>query len=140
MATLAPLSHWENTAHSLHKAAQLLGAIRMLVLDPVPNYLELSLEICPEGLSTSLLPFGGEVILDFRRYALLSRPAAREPAVLPLAGNSQASLLETPLVTLEAQGHRLAARANGKLSRTEALLAALEARKHVFLAQRVART
>lgn len=42
MTKLPPLTGWEQSAHSLHQAAALLGAIRMLVNKPVPNYLERS--------------------------------------------------------------------------------------------------
>jgi hypothetical protein len=136
MTTLAPLSQWEATAHSLHKAAQIPGAIRLLVLDPVPNYLEWSLVIRPEGLSTGPLPFGGEVLLDFAQCAMLYRPATGEPSAVSLLGQSQASVLEALLATMESQGQMLAAPANGRMPRTDALLAALEARGHVFTPKR----
>src|SRR5919199_3220967 len=136
MTTLAPLSQWEATAHSLHKAAQIPGAIRLLVLDPVPNYLEWSLVIRSEGLSTGPLPFGGEVLLDFAQCAMLYRPATGEPSAVSLLGQSQASVLEALLATMESQGQTLAAPANGRMSRTDALLAALEARGHVFTPRR----
>src|ERR671936_784107 len=101
MTRLAPLSQWEATAHSLHKVAQIPGAIRLLVLDPVPNYLEMSLAIRPEGLSTGPLPFGGEVLLDFEQCAVLYKPPTREAIAVSLVGQSQASLLDAVLATME---------------------------------------
>jgi hypothetical protein len=78
---LPALTNWEATAHSLHQAAQLLGGMRMLFIDSLPNYLERAMAIKPEGLSTDPLPFGGEVILDFRQAAMVYKPETGGPAL-----------------------------------------------------------
>src|SRR5690606_11823519 len=49
------------------------------------------------GVSTDTLPGGGEVRLDFRQAALVYQPATGESVGLPLAGQTQADLLEALL-------------------------------------------
>jgi hypothetical protein len=78
MISLPVLSDWHQTAHSLHAAAQLLGAIRQLVREPVENYLELAMRIESNGLSTERLPSGGTVFLDFERAAIVYTPKPGE--------------------------------------------------------------
>ena len=97
MNRLPALESWEPTAHGLHRAAELLGAIRQLVRERVPNYLELALRIERNGLSTEALPTGGSVRLDFTQAALVYTCPAREEHPIPLAGHSQASLFEALL-------------------------------------------
>src|SRR5919202_4026234 len=131
MATLPALSGWEASSHSLHAAAQLLGAMRMLVRERVPNYLELAMRIEPMGLSTDTLPGGGTVRLDFGQAALVYTPPQGAPVAIPLAGHSQASLFEALLETMAARGQVLGPPSRGERL-VSALLAALEARGHPF--------
>jgi Family of unknown function (DUF5996) len=128
---LSPLDHWEPTSHSLHQAAQILGAIRMLTRDPVPNYLELALRIEPDGLSTERLPSGGEVRLDFERGVVVCAPKDGRAMAVTLAGRTQASLLESILTALNAQGQSLVAQKDGSFS--AAFLAALQAKNHPLI-------
>src|SRR5664279_5559123 len=97
---LPALENASPTIHSLHTVASLLGAVRLLVFERQPNYLELGLKITPQGLSTDLLPAGGEVTLDFRQVALVYTPAAGVAVILPISGQAQAALLETLLKTI----------------------------------------
>ncbi len=99
---LPGLNDAQPTLHNLHSAARLLGALRLLVHERQPNYLELGLKIEPEGLSTDVLPAGGEVTLDFRQLALVYRPTAGGATTLPISGQSQAALLESLLATIHA--------------------------------------
>jgi hypothetical protein len=133
MSVLPPLVNWEQTSHSLHQAAQLLGAIRMLVREPVPNYLELAMRIEPNGLSIDTLPSGNEILVDMEQAALIYTPKDDQPVTIPLAGQSQASLFETLLQTMAARGDVLAPRQDERISYTQAILKALEARGHRFL-------
>ncbi len=128
---LSPLDHWEPTSHSLHQAAQILGAIRMLTRDPVPNYLELALRIEPDGLSTERLPSGGEVRLDFERGVVVCAPKDGRAMAVTLAGRTQASLLESILTALQAQDQALVMQKDGSFS--AAFLAALQARNHPLI-------
>lgn len=132
MTKLPALSDWEQTSHSLHKAAQLLGALRMLVRDPVPNYLELAMRIESNGLSTDVMPSGDVVLLDFRQAALVYSPRDNKPVTLPLIGQSQASLLESLLNAMATLGQPVVSKSNAGQSYTAALFAALDARGHRF--------
>jgi hypothetical protein len=126
-----PLENWEQTSHSLHQAAQILGAIRMLTRDPVPNYLELALRIEPDGLSTERLPSGGEVRLDFERGVVVCAPKDGRSMAVTLAGRTQASLLESILAALNAQDQSLVAQKEPSFSAT--FLAALQAKNHPLI-------
>jgi hypothetical protein len=110
----------------------LLGAIRQLVREREANYLELALRIEPNGLSTDLLPSGGTVALDFARAALVYTPAAGAAIQIELAGQSQPSLFEALVAALDARGAGLAPISCQHRSFTQAFLAALDARDHVF--------
>src|SRR4051812_4182209 len=98
---LPALTPWEPTAHHLHKAAQLLGTLRLLRLSHVSNYLELAMKIVPEGLSSDVLPGGSEVIVDFRQVAMIIRPPVGEDCLIPLADHSQATLFTALLDALQ---------------------------------------
>jgi hypothetical protein len=128
--TLPTLVNWEETAHSLHRATELMGATRRLVCEHVPNYLELSLQIKPAGLSTGQLPGGSEISLDMPKMTLVFQPSTGDPVSIPLIGHSQASLFETLLATFAAQGQALAPKMAEHNSFTEAFLAALQAQGH----------
>lgn len=99
--SLPSLTNWEATAQSLHKAAQMLGVIRMVRLPHVPNYLEMALKVKPEGVSTDVLPGGSEVTLDFQQARFVVRHGSMAPATVPLAGHSQVSLLKALLKELQ---------------------------------------
>ncbi len=94
---LPSLSHWDDTAHSLHRAAEPLGDLRQLIREHTGSWLELALKIEPDGLSTEKLAAGGEVVLNFRRAAMIYRPASGAESVIPLAGHTQASLMQALL-------------------------------------------
>jgi hypothetical protein len=130
------LKGWEGkTSTSLHKATAILGALRMLTLERMPNYLELATEIRSEGLSSGSLPFG-EVLVNFQTGMLVYTPPAAAPVTITLTGNSQASLLETLLMVIEECGYPVAQRTSPQMSRISALLVALAARQHPFLPKR----
>lgn len=100
---LPELTQAQPTLVNLHSAARLLGALRLLVHERQPNYLELGLRVVPVGLATDLLPGGGEVTLDFIRLALVYRPQSGAEVALPLAGQTQAALLEALLAAVHAR-------------------------------------
>jgi hypothetical protein len=134
MNRLPALESWEPTAHSLHKAAELLGAIRQLTRERAPSYLHLALRIERNGLSTEALPAGGCVRLDFGRAALVYSGPAGDEHPVPLMGHSQASLFEALLGKMDAHGDTLAPRRDGE-SYVRAFLAALAAKRHVVSAE-----
>lgn len=100
--SLPVLANWNITAHSLHQAAELLGAVRRFVLPHVPNWLELALKVIPEGVSTDKLPTGGEVVLDFGQAAFVYRGRNGGTTTIPLADHSQQTLFRSLLVALQA--------------------------------------
>lgn len=104
---LPSLKQWEMTRAGLHQAAQVLGAVRQQVAEPLPNYLHLGLQVCPEGLTTGPLPFGGELILDFARHAIRYAQDGVQSEQIPLARHNQVSLADAVLVTLTSAGHAL---------------------------------
>jgi hypothetical protein len=124
------LTNWEETAQSLHQVTVLMGAIRRLLLPHVANYLELSLQVKPTGLSTGPLPNGSEVNLDMAQAALVFHPSAGDEDSIPLIGHSQASLFETLLAAFATSGQALAPQMTEHPSLTEAFLAALQAKGH----------
>ncbi len=56
---LAELANFELTRNSLHRAAQLLHAVRLRYVEPMPNHLHHSLLVTPKGLTTGSLKIGG---------------------------------------------------------------------------------
>ncbi|MDX2162507.1 MAG: DUF5996 family protein [bacterium] len=98
--TLPLLKDWTPTATGLHRAAQILAGVRMLLLPHQPNYLELALDVIPEGLTTGRLPGDGEIWLDMRRAALVYRHPERGETVVPLAGTTQAYANRALLIAL----------------------------------------
>ena len=120
-------NNWEATSKGLQQAAALLGAIRMLVNKPVKNFLELALRIEPNGLSAEMLPSGGSILLDFERATLVIRNA-EDIAEIALNGNSQVSLLERLLETLDANKQAIAPKKENSF--TKGFLEALQAKHH----------
>lgn len=132
MTVLPALANWERSSHSLHEAAMLLGAIRQLARAREANYLELAMRVEPAGLSTDTLPGGGVVLLDFARAALSYTPKAGAPVSIPLAGQSQASLLEALLIAMDTRGEGLLARPDDQWSFTQTLLMRLDRGGHPY--------
>ncbi len=133
MTSLPPLNDWERTSRSLHRATQLLGAIRLLKLERVPNYLELATVILSRGLSTGVLPSGGEVVLDFQDQNLIYRAPEGGTTSIALGGHSQGSLLETLLEVMEPE---LGFNAGDNSTRIDSFMVALAAKQHPFLPKR----
>ena len=100
---LPSLENAQPTIQNLHAVSRLLGTIRVLAFERQPNYLELGLKITPNGLSTDVLPTGGEIILDFRQLALVYKPAHEFATTIPISGGTQTTLLETLLATIHSR-------------------------------------
>jgi hypothetical protein len=97
--SLPPLDRWTRSIRDLHKAGRLLGALRALLLDHVPGYLELALRVVPEGLTTETLPRGSSVTLDMRSSAV-TITTLDGTMMIPLAGSTQAEILTTIIEAL----------------------------------------
>ncbi len=107
MTTLPPLPDWQANAHQLHHAAQILGALRLFVHKPMPNYLEMALRIDARGLSTDRLPAGGNVWLDWSQAAFVYQPHAGGEQTISLLNQSQATALEALLARMDGCGEPL---------------------------------
>ncbi len=127
-ATFPTPEGWSQTAHSLHRAAQILGAIRMFTRTPVENYLELGLRIEAFGLSSEPLPLGGNVELNFVRGEVIVSSSSGQRQSILIGGQTQASLLEKVLETLHSQGQALVQAKDGSFGM--AFLDALHAKHH----------
>jgi hypothetical protein len=100
---LPKLDNWNETSFGLHRGALLLGALQRLTQPPQPAYLELGLQVVPNGLAAGLLPGGGRVVLDFNAGSLLYSPPTGAEVSFPLNGSSQAQVF-TGLFGVLSQG------------------------------------
>lgn len=99
--TLPAIPSWEhNTGKNFHKAAYILGLIRLLYFEHVPNYLEMAMKILPEGLSTDRLPSGSEVRLNFKTGHVAYHTPQGEMVSFSLADHSQKTLVEALLLAM----------------------------------------
>lgn len=115
---LPELNFWEDTRDSLHRASIVLREIRLQTVQPLPHHLHHSLQVVPEGLSTGLLPFGGEFVLDFIDSHLTYRESGSPTIDISLLGHSQTTLSEAVSALLAHLGHNITLPAE-KLTNTE---------------------
>jgi hypothetical protein len=104
--TLPTLTGWTTTVESLHRATEVVAAIRNAVTEPLPNFLHLSTGIRPDGLSTGALSFG-EVYLDFGAAEMVFVPNPGVPQRIDVAGHNQASLTSAALALLAEHGQTI---------------------------------
>jgi hypothetical protein len=118
---LPELTFWEDTRNSLHRASQVLKQIKAQTLEPLPHHLHVSLSIVPEGLSTGVLPFGGEFVLDFVGSRLLYRQAGKPTLEVFLNGHNQVTLIAAANKILTDAGQAITL-STEKLTDTEAFI------------------
>ncbi|MEP7291285.1 MAG: DUF5996 family protein [Chloroflexota bacterium] len=97
------LQNTQPTLHNLYSVGRLVGALRQVTFEKQPNFLHLGMKIVRDGVSTDVLPNGGEVTLDMREVALVYQPAQGAAQRIALEGQTQAALLEKLLETIYAQ-------------------------------------
>jgi hypothetical protein len=107
MTRLPALENWKTTCDSLHHAAQALGEIRRSIVSPLPNALHLSLYFAPEGLTTGILPDGGEAVFDFGSESIHYHTPDDEEIVIFLDGHNQQTLLTALAEAIPAAQERL---------------------------------
>jgi hypothetical protein len=90
---LPELANWSTTRDSLHRAAQVVGEIRRLLVPAMPNALHLSLNVAPEGVSSGPLPGGDVVTLDFAKARVVYHGADGSETSVALEGQTPVSLL-----------------------------------------------
>lgn len=104
--SLPALSNWDHTRTGLHRATQVIGAVRRAVAAPEPNWAHLGTRVVAEGLTTGALPMG-ELLLDFSRLEVVYRSGEAPARGIPLSGHSQRSLTNSVLEALKAAGHEI---------------------------------
>ena len=92
---LPTLTGWSSTRDALHRAARVLGALRVASVDAQPNELHRSLSLIPGGVSTGRLGAGATLSLDFATAEVRCTEKHRSRFAVPLIGQSQTSLLDT---------------------------------------------
>lgn len=102
--TFPSLDQWETTRDTLHRAAKVLGVIRVATHEAMPNDLQYSVQIEPNGLSTGDLPVG-KVVLDFIEGTLEVTPKNGAVAGFPLQEHTQSSLTYAALEVFKEAGH-----------------------------------
>lgn len=104
---LPALSDWGHTRIGLHQAAQVIGAIRKLDAEELPNYQHLALEVVPEGLTSGPLApsIGGELLLDFRNAAVVYTCPEGTVSSVPVAAHTQTTLMDAVLEAMAKAGH-----------------------------------
>jgi hypothetical protein len=104
--SLLPLDNWDTTRTSLHKAAKLLGALRLIYLPHEPLYLELPLKVTSHGVGSGRLSSSLEIDLDFKYGAFHLTPSHNETSIsFTLDGISQAQLFQSLVNWLRQRGH-----------------------------------
>jgi hypothetical protein len=103
--SLPALHDFDQTRASLHRAAQVLSAVRKAVTPPLPNALRLSVYPVAQGVTTGPLSTGGDLLLDFIERALVYRQPGEPALSIALEGHTQASLAGALLALLAEEGH-----------------------------------
>lgn len=99
---LPPLTNWDTTAQGLHRVTQLVVGIRQWVSEPLPNFLHLTMQVEPDGLSTGGLSTGGSIDVNFRQAAVRFQPADGVETSVPVAGQTASSLFHALLKAMQA--------------------------------------
>jgi hypothetical protein len=105
--SLPALSDWGHTRIALHQAAQVVGAIRKIDAEPLPNYLHVALEVVPAGLTSGKLApsIGGELVLDLPDAAIIYVAPGGDSYSIPIGGNNQTTLMDAVLDIMAKSGH-----------------------------------
>ncbi|MEP6986533.1 MAG: DUF5996 family protein, partial [Chloroflexota bacterium] len=69
--SLPALQNWDVTRQSLHLAAQVVGGIKKVSVQPLPNYAHLGLYIIKDGLTSGRLTDGGELQLNLPQSSVV---------------------------------------------------------------------
>lgn len=105
-ASLPPIpAGWAATRSALHRAAQVIGAVRAGVAEPEPNWTHLGLRAIPTGLTSGELPGVGELALHFADLSIHYVPPEGDPVRIALDGHTQPALLAAVEQALKAAGH-----------------------------------
>jgi hypothetical protein len=88
-----PLAEWQDTYHTLHMWAQIVGKVRLALAPAVNHWWHVPLYVAPRGLTTSCIPYGSggfEVWFDFISHKLIVQTSSGDRKELPLEPRSVA--------------------------------------------------
>ena len=102
---LPTLQNWDATRKALHAAAQVVGGIKKVSVQPLPNYAHLGLYIIKDGLTTGRLSDGAELRLNLLESSIVYTCPAGSVSKITLQENSQASLTDAVLKAMADAGH-----------------------------------
>jgi hypothetical protein len=102
---LPTLQNWDVTRKSLHQAAQVIGGIKKVSVQPLPNYALLGLYIVQNGITSGRLSDGAELRLNLLDLSISYTSSEGDVSKVELEGQSQASLTEAVLKVMSDAGH-----------------------------------
>jgi hypothetical protein len=103
--TLPALANWDSTRQALHQAAQVVGAIKQVSVERLPNYAHLGLYVYTDGLTSGRLSDGAELRLNINQSSVLYNCPAGNVSTIALQGHTQATLTDAVLNAMQAAGH-----------------------------------
>ncbi len=104
---LPSLENWEASFASLHQAAQVVGGIKKVSVEPLPNYAHLGLYVTSEGLTTGRLLNGGELSLNLLESSIIYVSPEQDSYVISLHKQTQASLRDAILAAMKEGGQEV---------------------------------
>ena len=102
-----PLEEWEDTYHTLHMWAQIVGKVRLVLTPRLNHWWNTALYVNTRGLTTSPIPYKGrafELQFDFIDHRLQLKTSDRGESVLSLSPKSVAAFYRELLSALHAVG------------------------------------
>jgi hypothetical protein len=104
---LPALENWEDSFTSLHQAAQVVGGIKKVSVEPLQNYAHLGLYVTQEGLTSGHLLDGGELILNLLESSIVYVSPQADRYVISLHNQTQASLRDAVLSAMKEGGQEV---------------------------------
>lgn len=104
---LPPLADWQDTFHTLHMWAQILGKIRLTLSPPLNHSWGSTLYVTTRGLTTSPMPYGNGTLaidFDFVAHALLFTLSDGRTRSFALEAMSVADFYRQTMQTLDDLG------------------------------------
>ncbi len=102
---LPTLQNWDATRKALHQAAQVVGGIKKVSVQPLSNYAHLGLYIVKDGLTSGRLQDGSELRLNLLESSIIYTCPEGDVSTVKFQGHSQSSLSEAVLKAMDDAGH-----------------------------------
>ena len=104
---LPTVSRWDETRQRLHQALQIVSAVRLAGVDPMPNELQFSTWPARSGVTTGPLKFGGSLDFDYTHGSISYQHEGETLFSVDIGGHSQVSLADAVFTALASVGHSL---------------------------------